>query len=264
MRNTIKTLSLVLVMTAGTLFTSLSAYADTYVQQFAYEGHDGNRITGFIYQKADTKKDAPLAILMHGLTGSSLYWLAAHNMTYGAELTDMLLQKGYRIIALDARSHGARKDDMKPMIRVKAARKGKSAPYQAMIKNTVLDYNFIVNKVKKNFTDPKHILVLGYSMGAQMGVLFTAQNEDVAYLATMIPPAVNNVPEVAPVNHATNVKVPWLLMTANKDQFSTKKQNDALAAAAAGPITHIKFDSGHGLPKDYLSTIDTWMKNTIK
>lgn len=251
-------------MTAGTLSTSITSHASTYVQQLAYDGHDGNRITGFIYQNAKTKKDAPLAILMHGLSGSSLYWLAAHNMTYGPELTDMLLKKGYRIVALDARSHGARKDDMKPMKRLKAARKGKPARYKEMIENTILDYNFIVEKIENTFNTPRHTLVIGYSMGAQMGVLFTAQSDAVTYLATMVPPAVTNVPEVSPINHAANINVPWLLMTSNKDKYSSKKENINLAAAAEGPVKHVTFDSGHGLPKEYIEAIEDWMANTIK
>ncbi len=153
---------------------------------------------------------------------------------------------------------------MKPIARVKGARKGKSGPYQEMITNTVLDYNVLVAKVVKNFNTPEHVLVIGYSMGAQMGVLFSAQSDDVTYLATMVPPAVKNVPAVAPINHVSKIKVPWLLMTSNKDQFSTKKQNTKLAASSSGPVKHVTFDSGHALPKEYVSTIEEWMNSTIK
>lgn len=251
----IKTFALFLAITTATT----AGLATTFVQQFGYDAPDGNRITGFIYQSAETPKDAPLAVLMHGLMGSSLYWLANDNGMHGDDITAELIERGYRVLALDARFHGARIVDVKPIEHVKNARKGDSAGYEAMILQTVADYRFILDRTFKNYPDTSRVLVVGYSMGAQMATLLAAEDARVTHLVTMVPPAVHNVPAVSPVSHAPKVTVPWLLLMANKDEYSTKSQNaDLVAAAGRKPDVHY-FDSKHVLPDTYVGTVESWL-----
>ncbi len=257
MSNIIKTLTLII----GFLAISQASTAQTHVQQLALEGHDGDRITGFIYQHANTKKDAPIALLMHGLMGSSLHWLAEGNMSYGDDLTDMLISKGYRVLALDARAHGARKKGQKPYERVKGARAGNPEAYIEMIENTVQDYNTVLERMlTRNFKETSHVLAVGYSMGAQMGVLLSAKNDKVTHLVTMVPPAVKNVPAVSPGNFADKVSVPWLLITASDDQFSKPEDNQHLVDVAGKSLTNIELKSGHALPKKYLAEVANWVE----
>ena len=239
--------------------SSTAGWAQTFVQQLGFDAPDGDRITGFVYQSRDTAKDAPLAVLMHGMTGSSLYWLAAENFAHGDDVTAILLARGYRIVALDAREHGARRGDKKPMELVMAAREGDTEAYQKMINNTVGDYQFLLDRVMRNFEDSKHVLVIGYSMGAQMGTMLAAQDKRVTHLATMVPPAVRNVPEVAPIKFAPDVQVPWLLLTAANDEYSTSEQNVELIAAAGQTPINVSFDSGHALPQNYVDSIANWL-----
>lgn len=239
--------------------SSAPGWAQTFVQQLGYDAPDGDRITGFVYQSKDTAKDAPVAVLMHGLMGSSLYWLAADNLAYGDDVTAMLLARGYRIVALDAREHGARRGDEKPMALVKAARRGDTEAYQKMIKDTVGDYGFLLDRIMKNFKNARHVLVVGYSMGAQMGTMLAAQDERVTHLVTMVPPAVRNVRDVSPIKFAPDVQVPWLLLTSTKDEFSTPEQNAELIAAAGQTATNVSFESGHALPQSYVASIASWL-----
>ena len=58
---------LAIIATAGLFVGDTAAFARTNIQQLATEAEDGNRITGFIYQDEHVEKDAPLAILMHGM-----------------------------------------------------------------------------------------------------------------------------------------------------------------------------------------------------
>ena len=251
----IKIFALFLAITTATT----ASLAGTYVQQLGYDAPDGNRITGFIYQSEETPKDAPLAVLMHGLMGSSLYWLAEGNGMSGDDVSAKLIERGYRVLALDARSHGARIVDVKPIEHVVKARKGDSAAYEAMILETVDDYGFILNRVMKNYPDTRRVVVVGYSMGAQMGTLLAAQDDRVTHLVTMVPPAVRNVPAVSPYTFAPKVTVPWLLLMAEKDQYSTPKQNAELVAAAGrSPDIHF-FDSKHVLPESYVSMVESWL-----
>lgn len=261
MKNTIlKIVGLVFALTTA----STSGLAGTFVQQFGYDAPDGNRITGFVYQSKDTAKEAPLAVLMHGLMGSSLYWLAEDNLMFGDDVTAELIERGYRVVALDARAHGARSTGASPMEFVKAARAGDSVRYEAMITATIADYQFVLDKMLGKFGDTPRVLVVGYSMGAQMGTLFAAEDPRVTHLVTMVPPAVWNVPAVAPIAFAPKVTVPWLLITAEQDQFSTPEQNaELIAVAGRTPDTH-SFNSRHMLPGDYVGVVEKWLDSLEK
>lgn len=243
----------------ATFLGGANAFAQTNVQQLALEAPDGNRITGFIYQNIKTEKDAPLAILMHGMTGSSLGWLADNHGAYTDLITKDLISKGYRVVALDARSHGARKDDMKPLERLKNLRSGKPEPYLAMIEGTLSDYDVLLAKVNKNFGPPKHILAVGYSMGAQMAVLFAAKHKEVTHIVTMVPPAAHSAKIVAPITHASKVQAQWLLITASQDQFASPADNDALEKAGGAKLTRVEFDSKHRLPRGYVDVVIDWI-----
>lgn len=245
-------------LTAVIMTASLASFGQTYVQQLGYDAPDGDRITGFIYQSVETKKDAPLAVLMHGMTGSSLYWLAAENVMHGDDITAKLVERGYRVLALDARVHGARSKEQKPMELVKAARGGDSAAYQAMIIQTVGDYRYILDKLLERFKS-EQVLVVGYSMGAQMGTLLAATDNRVTHLVTMVPPAIRNVPEVSPIHFAADVKVPWLLITAENDQFSSTQQNVELIEKAGPLMRNVSFDSKHMLPGAYVLSVENWL-----
>ncbi len=235
--------------------------AQTRVQQLALEAGDGNRITGFVLQDASAAKDAPLAILMHGMTGSSLQWIVKDNVTGGDDISSDLVARGYRVVGLDARAHGGRKDEMPPIARLENLRAGKSDAYLAMINGTMDDYDVLLEDVKRRFGQPRQILVMGYSMGAQMSVLFAAKHEEVSHIITLVPPAVKDAPSVAPVNHAHKVQADWLLLTAGQDQYSSKADNDALVNAAGGNVDRIEFDSPHMLPIDYVHSVISWVAN---
>ncbi len=238
-----------------------AAFARTKVQPLALEAKDGNRITGLIMQDANAVKDAPLAILMHGMTGSSLHWLVKDNNSQGDDLTSDLVQRGYRVVALDARSHGVRKDDLPPMKRVEHLRAGQSEAYLAMINGTLNDYDVLLEEVKSHYGQPRHILVMGYSMGAQMAVLFAAKHKEVSHIVTMVPPAVKDAPSVAPVTHAHKVRANWLLLTASRDQFSTRADRDALVKAAGDKMHRVEYDSPHMLPQSYVDKVIDWIAN---
>ncbi len=252
---------MVAIVATGIFIGNTAAFAHTRIQQLALEADDGNRITGFVLQDANAAKDAPLAILMHGMTGSSLHWLAEDNATGGDDLSGDLVERGYRVVALDARSHGVRADDMPPIQRLESLRAGQSEAYLAMINGTLNDYDVLLEEVKRRFGQPRHILVMGYSMGAQMSVLFAAKHEEVSHIITMVPPAVTDAPSVAPVNHAHKVQANWLLLTASRDQFASLADNDALAKAAGDNIHRVEFDSPHMLPRNYVDIVINWIAN---
>ncbi len=228
------------------------------------EAEDGARITGFVFEEKDTPASAPIALMFHGMTRSSLDWLADGFPTYGGKVSEILLAKGYRLVAVDARAHGVRKESLSPYKRVKALHSGNTAPYIEMIEKSVDDYRLVLAHIKEKYPEATQILAIGYSMGSQMAIMTTAKNPAITHLITMVPPHVGEAESVAPRTFSANVNTPWLLLTASKDQFSTQEQYAALAAAGTGPTEHQIFEGGHALPETYLATIEEWLKTIDK
>lgn len=220
---------------------------------------DNRQITGLLLQKEALPKDAPVAILLHAMNTHTYHWLATGAPTYGGQITDFLLDKGYRIIALDARAHGHRKYEDSAEARMDKANNGEPESYLEMIEGTVKDYEFALTKIEKNFADAKHIVAIGYSMGAQMAIMLAAKNPQIDHLITMVPPHAGNVSIVSPVTFAPKVKAKWLLLLANKDEYSTARENNEIADAISAPHQRIDFDSGHVLPETYVFTVKQWL-----
>lgn len=235
------------------------AQSQTQIEQLVVEAPDGDRITGFLFHKHGTGDEAPIAILMHGLGQSSMTWLAYDQAFHVDVVTRDLIDRGYRVFALDARAHGPRANEISPLDRLKGARSGDPGPYRAMISQTVADYVQLLDYIDRRFGKPDRVLAIGYSMGAQTAILLSAQDDRVSHIATMVPPAVRNVLEVAPIAFADRVKAKWLLITASKDQFSTPEQNAELVKVAGPNLTRVEFESDHRLPSDYTRVVSEWI-----
>lgn len=241
------------------IFSVGAGAAGTRVDPVVFNAADGERVIGFTYISRETKDDAPLAVLMHPMAASNLYWLAKDNLMSGDKLTADLISRGYRVVALDARGHGARMGDASPIEFLTNARNGDGKAYKAMINGTINDYQLLLDTMFEKHPDAKGVLAMGYSMGAQMATLLAAQDDRVTQLVTMVPPAVTNVPELAPIKFAPDVTIPWLLITADRDQFASQEQNKALAESAGRKPQTQSFDSKHRLPGDYVNTVSDWL-----
>ena len=224
---------------------------------------DKRPITGFLMQGDSLPADAPVAILLHAMNTDLYHWIADGVPTYGGKITQLLLDKGYRVVALDARAHGHRKYGLSAEERMNSANNGDQDAYYEMIQNTVKDYEFVLRKINRNFSKAKHTLAVGYSMGGQMAIMLAAQNPQIDHLITMVPPHAGNVKDVSPVLFAPKVNAKWLLFLANKDEYSTPEENKEIAAVAKGDVTLIKYDSGHVLPPSYIDEVTNWV-NVIK
>ncbi|GAA0465272.1 hypothetical protein GCM10009096_02310 [Parasphingorhabdus litoris] len=235
------------------------ANAQTRIEHLVLEAEDGEQVTGFLFQKHVSDDDAPLAILMHGMGGSSITWLAYDQSFYVDAITRDMIDRGYRVVALDARAHGARISDISPMDRLRSLRSGESGPYRSMINGTVEDYVKLLDHLDKRFGLPDRVVAIGYSMGAQTAILLSAQDDRVSHIVTMVPPAARSAIDVAPVTHAAKVSAQWLLITAAQDQFSTAEENAELVHAAGSQLTKVEFDSGHRLPRKYTAAVANWL-----
>ncbi|QSQ14002.1 alpha/beta hydrolase [Myxococcus landrumensis] len=229
-------------------------------------GADGERIPTRVLEPEGGAKNPPIAVLLHGLTRRKEDWLSEEGPTHGGVLKDELLRAGYRVYLLDARRHGERlTPDAKPGALARLAHKGEPAGYIAMIADTVRDAHAVLNAVLAK-SQPPRVLVAGYSMGGQVGILLAAREPRVTHLVTMVPPHIDpSMEEVAPSKHVAKVQQEWLLLTANKDDFAPVADSRALFEAAPSRLkTHKTFESGHALPREYLDEVRRWLHEERK
>jgi pimeloyl-ACP methyl ester carboxylesterase len=223
---------------------------------------DGERIPLLVLEPhRPPKGPAPVAVLVHGLTRNKEDWLVDAKPTFGGAFTEALRGAGYRVFLFDARLHGARAvEGDKPQERVKRSHAGDSGPYRSMVAGTTEDAQAVLAHALEGGRPPR-VLLGGYSMGAQVALLLAAREPRVTHLVTMVPPHVDpTLEDVAPVGAVGRIQQRWLLLTAQRDGFATPAQNEALfAAAPSRHKAHHTFDSGHALPRDYLSEVQRWL-----
>jgi pimeloyl-ACP methyl ester carboxylesterase len=248
----------------GLMFLATSvAHASSPAVPMEVHAEDGQRIPVLVLEPEGGAANPPVAVLLHGLTRSKEDWLSDAEPTFGGALTEQLRSAGYRVYLMDARRHGARATpDARPGALAKRAHAGEPAPYQAMIVDTVRDAQALLTKVLATSKKPPRVLVAGYSMGAQVGLLLASREPRVTHLVTMVPPHVDPVlGDAAPVNRMDGIHQAWLLLTANRDPFSTEENTQKLFEAAPSKRkTRRTFDSGHALPREYLDEVRRWLR----
>ncbi|RKG92359.1 alpha/beta hydrolase [Corallococcus terminator] len=226
-------------------------------------GADGERIPTRVLEPEKGTANPPIAVLLHGLTRRKEDWLSDEGPTHGGVLKDELLRAGYRVYLLDARRHGERATpEARPGALARLAHQGEPARYVAMIADTVRDAHALLTAVLAKGKPPR-VLVAGYSMGAQVGLLLAAREPRVTHLVTMVPPHIDpSMEEIAPSRHMATIHQDWLLLTANKDDFAPVVDSRALFdAAPSRSKTHKTFESGHALPREYLEEVRRWLRS---
>lgn len=233
---------------------------------------DGSPLSGrLLYPGDPAQADAPYPVLigLHAM-GRSHYrwWHSEHKGRVTLEntyrITELALQRGYAVLAVDARNHGVRKDPERNVLQVMNGLHlwGKREPYEQMIVDTVRDYRLLLDWVQTQpQLDSSHIRVAGYSMGAQMALLLGGMDERVGAVLAVVPPHLDDkVAIAAPLNAVSGLagKKVWLL-SADDDEYASQSQNLALfEALPAIDKRHIRFAGGHLLPAEYPETLEDW------
>jgi dienelactone hydrolase len=141
---------------------------------------------------------------------------------------------------------------------------GRRQAYEQMIIDTVRDHRVLLDWLATQpHLDTGRIKAAGYSMGAQGALLLAGLDERVRAVAAMVPPHLgDNVAAVAPINLVVGPqgKRVWLL-TGDEDDHASPKQNQALFdAIPSQDKKHLRFESGHLLPTDYVGQLSDWFK----
>ncbi|MGQ3051741.1 MAG: alpha/beta hydrolase family protein [Roseateles sp.] len=239
-----------------------------------FRSFDGSEVTGRLLYPADpaqARAPYPLLLGLHAMGRShARWWEAVHKdkptLEHTHLITEMALQQGYAVLALDARLHGDRK------IAAQGLRKlmvdmhlwGRRDPYERMVVDTVRDYRLLLDWVA---TQPQldlgAVRAAGYSMGAQMALLLGGMDARIAAVLAIVPPHLDDkVAMAAPRNALPGLagKTVWLV-SAEADEHASVAQNEALFGALPGPDKrHLRFAGGHLLPAGYVEPLLPWFK----
>ena len=246
-----------------------------WASDFRMPSFDGAVANGRIVYPADPAVLAaprPVLLGMHAMGRSHGRWSEAEfkgkrTIENTHRLTEMALQRGYVVIALDAREHGDRKNADKHLTPRELLRNlqwwGEREPYERLIVDTVKDWRVLLDWVAQQPQfDRSNIRAAGYSMGAQMALLLAGTDGRVSAVAAMVPPGLTNrVAVVAPHNVAPQLAATrvWML-TGDDDEHASVDENASLFAALPGAgKQHLRFAGGHLLPADYVERLLPWL-----
>lgn len=236
---------------------------------------DGELLSGRIVYPSDPARAArpfPVLLGLHAMgRGHVRWWQAEFNGRPTIEqthrITQMALQQGYAVVAIDARAHGQRRHLGQPHAAQGAMRAmhwfGRREAYERMIIDTVRDHRVLLDWLATQpQLDARRTSAIGYSMGAQVALLLAGLDERVQSVAAMVPPHLgDNVAAVAPRSLIAGLqgKRVWLL-TGDDDDHATPEQNQALFdAIPTADKKHLRFESGHLLPPDYVDRLPGWL-----
>ena len=257
-----------------------------YKQEFVPgEGHsvdirlqsfDGTLVDGRIVYPSDpaeATRPFPVLIGLHAMGRSHMRWWHAEvngrpTVEQTHRLTQMALERGYAVVAIDARTHGRHRHPGQRHAAQRAMRAmhwfGRREAYERMIIDTVRDHRVLLDwLVAQPHLDANRITAAGYSMGAHVALLLSGLDDRVQAVAAVVPPHLgDNVAVVAPMNVIAGLqgKRVWLL-TGNDDDHASTAQNQALFdAIPSEDKKHLRFESGHLLPTDYVETLSGWFE----
>lgn len=237
---------------------------------------DGELFQGRIVYPSDpaqASRPFPVLIGLHAMGRSHLRWWQAEvngrpTVEQTHRVTQMALQRGYAVVAIDARGHGQRRPlgQMHPAQRAMREMHwlGRRQAYEQMIIDTVRDHRVLLDWLATQpQIDGGRIGAIGYSMGAQVALLLAGLEPRVQAVAALVPPHLGqNVAAVAPLSLIGGLqgKRVWLL-SADDDDHASAAQNQALFDAIPGPDKkHLRFDSGHLLPENHVDALAGWFQ----
>ena len=236
--------------------------------ELRFTSDDGQLVNGIIAHpttsKASSKK---LALLLHPMGSDQQFWWRKQSLLPAKQITDSLREYGYTIISLDARKHGERsKKGFSPRELIKRAHSAEPRLYNDTIIGSVRDYRIALNWAKNEF-NIDDVIVLGYSMGAQMSLLLSRYEPNINSIVAMVPPYVGSpTSPVAPRIHTPKIasaKLLWL--AASKDPHSTQQQTqETFDLVSSNDKALVWYDSGHRLPPSFLNTVLTFIASLQK
>jgi len=237
--------------------------------EFSYTTFDGTRVKGQINYPDVVKDKYPVLIGIHAMGRSYPRWWTGTlkgrpTVTQVNIITDMAIDKGYVVIAIDARYHGSRKVEGKGLHSIMNDLMffGNKINYVEMINHTVLDHRVLLDWIEQEQQlDIADTHVVGYSMGGQMSLLLAGVDKRISNVLSIVPPYLTDTTaSVAPKNIVSLLddnKV-WLV-TSDDDEYANEDENLSLFnGITTSNKKHLIFEGNHILPEGYVEDLSNW------
>ena len=239
---------------------------------FTYRSFDGSIVNGQIsYPKIKAEK-YPVVLGVSAMGRGALRWWVDSfkgrpTVTQVNKISKLAESNGYVVIAIDARFHGNRKNPERTLSSIMNDLHffGDKTDYEAMIRDTVLDYRVLLDWVEQQSNlDSKNTKIVGYSMGGQIAIILGSLDDRIEEIISIVPPYIDDkMAMVAPKNFISllqNKRV--LLVTADDDENASDDENDNIYKLIPSENKQrIDFDGGHILPENYVESLEKWFAN---
>lgn len=185
--------------------------------KISFKSFDGSQVEGQISYPDNCAEPCPVLVGISAM-GRNYHrwwldsWKDRPTVTSVNKLGEVALQKGFALVAIDARFHGSRKDPNKTLRSIMNDLHffGNKLPYENMVLNTTKDYRVLIDWLSSNpKIDSNNIYMAGYSMGGQVSLLTSAVDNRIKGVISIVPPALDDkVARVAPKNLVSLIKAP--------------------------------------------------------
>ena len=240
-------------------------------REFTFTAYDGEKVFGQIMLPKVKQEKYPVLIGIHAMGRSYPRWFNGSvkgrpTVTSVNKITELALEKGYAVVAIDARFHGKRKIEEKPLSSIWNDLKffGDKTDYENMVRKTVIDNRTLLDWVEtQDYLDAENISVAGYSMGGQASLILAAVDKRIGDVITVVPPFINNtVAAVSPYNLAHQIDDGRVLFIyGEKDDVASLEENKMVFDAISTKDKELlAYDADHILPENYVNAIGAWLR----
>jgi dienelactone hydrolase len=269
MRYGVRVLFMVLAVGVGTFAGVHAQSPQGKWQGFAMErvqlaAKDGEKIPGIFLHPQQTGKH-PVVLILHGYTMNKDAWLTEAFTGPDGEtfnLPKALLKSGYAVFAIDERFHGERSAGLtQDQIATKIW-----GDYDTFFANMMSDIHVSLDYLERH-PSVSNIGMLGYSLGGMLAFGAADREPRIQTAVFCVPPALRvlNQYKASGLKKGHLGSMPWLMIMAKKDQYSSVADAKALYNTMPSAKKNLIFiDSGHVLPPSYIADAVDWFKEYLK
>lgn len=237
-----------------------------------FDGFDRETVNGFLAIPKGVKK-APVVILLHGITQSKHQWWAeAGPYSFPGAHRKALINNGFAVLALDARSHGERimpNDFANPYEYVaKSYINGQRDLVFDSAKDTKRAIDYLASR---DDIDIDRIAVMGYSLGAMISWAVASTDNRVKVMVSIAAPIQMRLEAkewdiYSPIQFTPGLKSTSVLMiAAEEDYFYSKDLVETVFSQLPSRNKKLKFyPGGHDMSVDTLNASIPWIKSYLK
>jgi len=224
------------------------------------------RVPGILGIPTNSEPPFPCIVLLHGITGNKdNWWQKKEDKT----VPEQFLEAGYAVLTLDAEYHGERlvHNDYESSA-VFALEKRWLARSVHMFQQSVVDYRRVLDYLSSRpELDSGRIGAVGYSMGGMMTFQLSALDSRIGAAVACVSPtgSVENSP-LSTYNYAPYITdTPFLMLMGKEDHWYSEEEAEKVLDLVGSETKHmIMYDSGHGLPPEWVREAIRWMDQYLK